>query len=102
MKKIEHDAKDAVVSQDIAGREVEEDARSDRIMKPNAVFVRVPVYHHVQVKLVEVRLLQSRERLPAGEEESVPSRHGLWCARCDEADSTVECYNTNDMRWDRA
>lgn len=97
MSKVENAAKDNVLSEEATGRIAEEVSRSDQLMKPFALFVRDQVYHRVLVTLAEERFLHSRKRLPTGEGESVPSRHGIHYEKKDETDMTVDSFDTDEI-----
>lgn len=100
MSKVEHAAKDATVFEDVLRSTAKNVSRLNRLIKPIAVFTRGQMYHHVQFKLAEKWLLQSRECLWTGEGEKVPNPHGTHCERKDKAGSTVASSDTAEIHRD--
>lgn len=100
MAKIENAAKNAGISDDVIGRVAEVIARSDQLMKPNAVIVSDQVYHQLQVGLAEESLLHSRERLSTGKVAYIPRRHKPQSEKKGDTDSTADSSDTDKIRQD--
>lgn len=102
MATFDNSTKEAVISNHVITRFVDEAAWSDQLMKPIAVVVHDRMCYHVQDRLAEERFLHSEEHPPTGKDERVPSRHGPRGEKRYETDSTAGSSDTVEVLQDRS